>query len=69
MFRIRVAMVYSTGFVLMPDLVREETSEISKEGMWDFFGFSPTIRLFSFHLILWSHIGSGRPPNAKSEDS
>lgn len=37
MFRIRVAMVYSTGFVLMPDLVREETSEISKEGMWDLF--------------------------------
>lgn len=32
-----MAMVNSTGFVLMPDLVRKETSEISKEGMWDLF--------------------------------
>lgn len=35
MFRIRVAMVYSTGFVFMPDLVREETSAMSNEGMWE----------------------------------
>lgn len=63
-----MAMVYSTGFVFMPDLVREETSAISNEGIYNF-GFSPSIRLFSFHLILWSHSGSGRSANAKFEDN